>query len=398
MPKTSRWRTATLFTLPAALLLTATGPAAAVTGSPGGAPAAVSAASQEADRAAGPRVPAPTSHRPVGTATVRLVDHARPDPWRADRPSRELMVTLRYPTRSARGSHPPYLSPELSRALYGGLVEPSTVRTNASAGAPPAPGRHPLVVLSPGFAMSRTSLTALAEDLAARGYAVAAVDHTHETSVQFPDGRIDPCLACGQEDGSTEFGARVSRIRAADLRFVIDRLTDPNRAPVRGLTVDPGRIAAVGHSIGGAGALEAMRQDRRIRAAVNLDGTIWIPPVDDRSRPVLLFSANLGGAPEAVANWEESWNRLSGPRYWVDLPKAGHLSFSDAHWLLDAFGLRDRQPPDTAAHDYGTIRGVTALAETRAYVGAFLDRHLRGRSAPLLDGPSAAHPDVRFAK
>jgi hypothetical protein len=31
---------------------------------------------------------------------------------------------------------------------------------------------------------------------------------------------------------------------------------------------------------------------------------------------------------------------------------------------------------------------------TRAYTGAFFDRHLRGIPQPLLRGPSAAHPEV----
>ena len=32
-----------------------------------------------------------------------------------------------------------------------------------------------------------------------------------------------------------------------------------------------------------------------------------------------------------------------------------------------------------------------------AYVRAFLDRHLRGKPTPLLDGPSRRYPEVRFS-
>ncbi len=39
----------------------------------------------------------------------------------------------------------------------------------------------PLIVLSPGFTMPRSTLTALAEDLASHGYVVAGVDHTYES-------------------------------------------------------------------------------------------------------------------------------------------------------------------------------------------------------------------------
>lgn len=33
---------------------------------------------------------------------------------------------------------------------------------------------------------------------------------------------------------------------------------------------------------------------------------------------------------------------------------------------------------------------------TRTYVGAFFDLHLRGVPGPVLDGPSAANPEVGF--
>ncbi|MFB6892371.1 alpha/beta hydrolase family protein [Kitasatospora sp. NPDC056327] len=393
MSKTPRRRSAALTILSTALVLALAGPAAAVTGTP----SATAAAAAAAHGTTGVPVPAPTVHRPVGTSSAHLVDPSRTEPWRPDgTAARELMVTFWYPAVRAHGPRPPYLSPELSEIFYR-TTEPSTVRVNAVTGARPAPGRHPLVLLSPGYGMSRTSLTALGEELAARGYAVAAVDHTHETWVQFPDGRVEGCLSCGHEN-EPDFGERSSRIRAADLRFVLDRITAPGGGPVRGLTVDASRVAAAGHSLGGAGSLEAMRQDPRIKAAANLDGTVFIPPGDAGGRPVLLFSAALGGSEAATRNWEDTWSPLTGPRYWVDLPAAGHLSFSDSHWVVDDLGLRDRYTPQELLEAFGTAAGDRALAATRAYLGAFLDRHLRGRAAPLLDRPSPAFPEVRFAK
>ncbi|WP_343239125.1 hypothetical protein [Streptomyces sp. SID8014] len=37
-----------------------------------------------------------------------------------------------------------------------------------------------------------------------------------------------------------------------------------------------------------------------------------------------------------------------------------------------------------------------STAAQRAYLAAFFDQHLRKRPQNLLDGPSPAHPDVRF--
>ncbi|MGV9268480.1 alpha/beta hydrolase family protein [Kitasatospora sp. NPDC003701] len=376
--------------LPFALLLTLVGPQSATA-----APAPAGPPTAAAPNA--PRVPAPTSHRPVGTASVRLVDASRHDPWRPDAATRELMATFWYPALSAHGARAPYMSAELSTALFG-TPDLAVVRTGAAADATPAPGRHPLIVLSPGFGYSRTSLTALAEDLAARGYAVAALDHTYETAVQFPDGRVEACLICSRTDD--RLGNDVTLSRAKDIRFLLDRLTAPGPGPVRGLRIDPSRIGAAGHSLGGASAVEAMREDGRIRAAANLDGDFFTPlPADGLAGPVLLLSARRSSdAHGAAANWEETWKHLTGWKRWLDLPEGGHLSFCDMPWLLDAFGVRDQVPPETAHGQYGSLGGERALAASRTYLGAFFDRHLLGRPSPELNRPSPNYPEVRFVK
>ncbi|MFJ9444686.1 alpha/beta hydrolase family protein [Kitasatospora sp. NPDC101235] len=398
MSTTPRWRNAALLAVPIAALLSLTGPQAALAVSPTAGPPSVASWSSSPVGAAAevPQVPAPTTHRLIGAASVRLVDTGRHDPWRPDATTRELMATLWYPAQSARGEQLPYLSPEVSTALYG-TSDLSAVGTGVKAGTVPAPGRHPLVVLSPGFGYNRASLTALAEDLAARGYAVAALDHTYETVVQFPDGRVESCLICGKVDDRR--GAEIIRGRAKDISFLIDRLTEPGPGLVRGLRIDPSRIGAAGHSIGGAGAVEAMREDGRIRAAADLDGDFFVPlPADGLSRPVLLLGAQRHAGESPTANWDETWQHLTGWKRWLDLPEAGHLSFCDMHWLVDSLGIRDQLPPEKAAALYGSIKGDRALAATRAYLGAFFDRHLLDHPGRLLDGPSAAYPEVRFAQ
>jgi Platelet-activating factor acetylhydrolase, isoform II len=137
-----------------------------------------------------PSLPEPTGPGPVGTTSLWLTDTSRPDPWVAGVSARELMVSLWYPAVPSDGRRARYMTPaesELqltSRGITG--VPPdtlSTVETNAAVDARPAgqPGSLPLVVLSPGFTNSRSTLTALAEDLASHGYVVAGIDHTYES-------------------------------------------------------------------------------------------------------------------------------------------------------------------------------------------------------------------------
>ncbi|WP_406274840.1 alpha/beta hydrolase [Streptomyces sp. NBC_00191] len=340
--------------------------------------------------AVGPELPAPTGNRLVGTRTLHLKDTSRPDPWKPDANYRELMATVWYPASLPSARKAPFMSAQLSTTAFG-TDTLSTVRTHATIDAVPLPGRRPLAVLSPGFGMSRVSLTALAEDLASKGYLVAALDHTYEAVVEFPGGRLEPCLNCTGQGGPD-----VVRSRVKDMRFLLDRLTGPHS----GFLVDRSRIAVAGHAIGGSSAVEIAGQDPRVAAAVNMEGTFLTPPPAQLlARPVLLIGAQwptAGGTP--AANWADRWAGFADWKRWLSVPTAGHMSFSDAHWLYERFDLTEVIPPVLAPAMFGTISGERATEITRTYVGAFLDLQLRGVPSTLLDKPSARFPEVGFVR
>jgi hypothetical protein len=141
------------------------------------------------------------------------------------------MVSLWYPAAKSDGPPAPYMSPaESELQLVGrGITHItsealSTVQTNAVSSAAPA-GRQrslPLVVLSPGYTDSRSTLTALAEDLASHGYVAAGIDHTYESrATAFPDGRIATCLSREARRPGSGFWEKVVAGRAADVSFVL---------------------------------------------------------------------------------------------------------------------------------------------------------------------------------
>ncbi|WP_018682638.1 alpha/beta hydrolase family protein [Actinokineospora enzanensis] len=248
-------------------------------------------------------------------------------------------------------------------------------------GAPMAPGRFPLVLFSPGYGGSRATGAALAEDLASHGYLVVAVDHTYEAAaVKFPDGRViyhdRPA-----EETPEEIAAAIG-VRARDLSFTLTQIQ--SRWPV-----DPRRIAAAGHSAGGATAFEAARVDRRIRAAVDLDGGLSAPVTTDGVPvPSLLLTGS----------WHfDSWTE------WADHQRAwgrhlaadgmGHYSFTDAPYYIAPGGLDDL-PADIYAELFGTAAPARAAQLTRTYVRAFLDRQLRDQPTALFDRPSHRFPEV----
>lgn len=373
---------------------------AAVPASPAAAQAARrSAASPDAGLA----LPPPTGHSLVGATTLDLLDRRRADPWRPG-VRRELMVTVWYPAGTRTRRLLAYTTPEVSAGVLGSMGVArsswpgvlSAVRTHSYVDAPPAgsPGRRPLVLLSPGFGMPRSSLTALGEDLASRGYVVAGVDHTYEAAgVQFPDGRFAGCVPCSSTDPE-RFG-KVIRGRREDLSFVLDRLTGSRPAWSGAGIIDTSRIGMAGHSIGGAAALATMQTDRRVRAGLDLDGTL-LPPRREVRRPFLLVGSDVHGMPGTDGSWEASWAELAGWKKWLRLAGAGHLSFTDWGLLAEGLGVRRRLPPDSAEEQYGRIGSARGVQITRAYVAAFFDAKLRGERVSLLTGPSRAYPEITF--
>ncbi|MFE0738400.1 alpha/beta hydrolase family protein [Streptomyces sp. NPDC058855] len=391
MRKLTRAATAALLacavTLPAAVTATA-------------APAPPPAATTTPDRPAGRlSLPAPTGPYGVGRSVLHLVDRSRTDPWVPEADGRELMVTLHYPAARHRPGRPaPYATREEARLLLRGVpVEDPVVtrqvaeaRTHSVPDVRPAPGRHPLVVLSPGFGMPRFTLTALATDLASRGYVVASVDHAYESSgTAVPGGRTLTCVACTvMEENEWTKGHLVTGARAADTRFLLDRLTGPRPAWRYASAIDATRVGMAGHSVGGASAVPAMAADRRIDAGVNMDGTFWdAPPADGLGgRPFLFLGTDEFHRPGGGdTSWDTTWAGVRGEKHWLTVGGAGHLDFSDAPLILRHAGRPD-----------GPLPAGRAVSVTRAYVAAFFDEHLRGRDQPLLDGPDPAHPEVRF--
>ena len=102
--------------------------------------------------------------------------------------------------------------------------------------AAPTPGKHPLVVLSHGYGGNWGKQAWLASALARQGYIVAAVNHPGTTS----------------QDRSAEAAAQLWQ-RPRDLSRAIDALL---AQPKPFGAVDSGRIAVVGHSLGGWTVME----------------------------------------------------------------------------------------------------------------------------------------------
>ncbi|MEV0346161.1 alpha/beta hydrolase [Nonomuraea sp. NPDC050680] len=269
----------------------------------------------------------------------------------------------------------------------------SKTRTNAFTDARPAGRGHslPLVVLSPGHSKPRSELTGLAEELASRGYVVAAIDHTYENvATTFPDGRVTTCVTCEITKGKG-WWAKLEKSRAADVSFVLDQLTGAHPKWKGAGLIDTSKIAMAGQSAGGASTVTAMLEDSRLRAGIDVDGTVESTvPASGLSRPFLFLGKPATYTPgkSEAASWEHVWTGLTGWKRWLLMTGAVHLSFTDLGVLVDQVGI-----------EIGAdIAGARAMDITRRYVTAFFDQHLRGKPQPLLNKSSASYPEITFCR
>jgi predicted dienelactone hydrolase len=380
--------------------------------------------------AAGTKTPVP---RPSGPFSVARTRREWIDPDRAeiysDNPGdrRELVAWIWYPAASAPGlEQAPYLPEAWASVadLLGMNVAGLLSNAWASGGMADDHTSYPVVIMSPsGF--PPLLLSGTAEELASHGYAVVGVNHTYETTVTiFADGRVLPrnpeaiAGALGPQTGSfkevfVKRGA-VCGYKAADLRFVADRLEQISAGSDDWLAgrLDLNRLGAIGHSFGGAAALQWCRDDPRCRAAVNLDGAVWSEVgTAGLDRPALQVLAphrefavtpedavKTGMAPDTV--WFEAeknvtfggWrtvNRTARPGYTFQIQGATHLSFMDVPFLP----VRD-DAPVTAMLSATDIKPERMWRIIGDLVLAFFAQHLDGVESDLLDDPSGSYPEV----
>lgn len=334
--------------------------------------------------------------RQSGTYTtgtfVTEIREARHVPFAPPGVMRVLRVQVWYPAVARRGAPAsPYLAPAVARSVARAAgvfaAQLSGVRARSAGGAPPARGRFPVVVFSPGYGEPSALYTGLLEDLASRGFVVMGVDHTYETSiVALPRGQL--IRATLPQDPPSRPSLLRAAITARDADIALVRRRVAQIVGRLGEIVERGRVGVFGHSLGGLTGAHAVAGGG-FACGADLDGSVFSLRARIE-RPFMVLSHSTRDA-----SVRRFWNTLHGARYWFVLRGARHLDFTDWSWLYPHLTHR---APSGIARLLGGIGGLRAQAIERQYLGAFFRSCLRGKQEPLLTTDPPPFSEVRSFK
>jgi pimeloyl-ACP methyl ester carboxylesterase len=219
-----------------------------------------------------------------------------------DAGSCSVTVQLWYPAKPETGVGPaPY-----DWGNEGFLSVRRWVKTGAKldAAVAAAPARFPILLYFPAWDGGPVPYAAMARDLAGRGFIIAVVGYDAPDCAR-PDGAVTSPRAGEMDFSSAAAFARTVEIAdtkivrvAASAAKVLDALESLDRDDPRGRftgRLDLSRTAAIGHSLGGAIALQVAWLDPRIKAAIDLDGWVFNTAHGGwPQRPVLVVMSDDG--------------------------------------------------------------------------------------------------------
>jgi dienelactone hydrolase len=343
------------------------------------------------------------------------VDESRADTVEQSGSKREIVVWVWYPAKPGKGGTPSEwlagkwgslytselrrLQPDDVLPLREDMAAPLYVHASQNAPVIAGTQRFPVLVFSPGFGVLPTTYTALIEDIVSHGYVVAGIVPTYFVPVTvFDDGRVVSGRSLGPVISLSTL--------AGDISFTLNQLARLDSETVSALhaRLDLVNIGLFGHSRGGATSLQAALTDQRVKAVIDVDGTlIGSVAKQGLAKPLALilsgdFLAQQRELETAAADDPrrrvlEAYDlvfRSGSPGYRVILPSTTHMSFSDLGWLPFI--------SDSYKAKLGGIDYTRALSVSEDYIEAFFDQHLKGISSPLMKAPSADYPEALFEK
>jgi dienelactone hydrolase len=346
----------------------------------------------------------PTGPFAVGRTVEQWDDPGKPELLAPATEPRRLVAWIWYPAKKeASPQFAPYLPPAWREAMerHEGVLlssiltrDLSRVRTHSEVDAEVAPDKaqYPIVLLRAGASALTTDYTEIAEDLASHGYVVVGLDAPYRTVlVVLNNGKVverarenDADLVSGQQQ--EQLGARLVNAWSSDMSFAVDELQKLSESDRRFRNrLDLGRIGMIGHSLGGATALQFCHDDIRCKVGIDIDGAPQGPVIHERlSQPLLFLLSDHRHDPKDEVRQVKSDiasiydQLLPDRRLEVVMRGANHYGFKDDGALLKSPPLRwVLRKVNVIGMD-----GPRQLELTRDCVRSFLDIVLQQTAPP----------------
>jgi predicted dienelactone hydrolase len=382
-------------------------------------------------------LPEPSGPYAVGKATFHFVDKSRLETLTEDSEDyREFDAYVWYPAEPVKGSkvsaykiHQPRVGSILEAGMDtvpGGppdfvFSHFRLMKANSHPDAPVVSQADPFPVIgfSCGFLSDPDEYQIQFEELASHGYVVFSLNQPYEShSVIHPDGRVVPFTRAHAEEfhrcsklalplwekfsetsddkereaiirevlEAETFMDRVFRIRAADMKHAVYELarmdSGERDSPFRG-KLDMSRLGVFGHSGGGAVAGQCCVTDPQFKAGVNMDGFQFGDVIDSEVYQPFMFMYSEQFA-DANAAMMRSFKKEV---YAMTVKGSTHMDYSDNPYVL---------PISKRMGMSGKVPAKRMAQIVNSYLLSFFDKHLKGKPAPLLDGPSPDYPEVIF--
>lgn len=264
----------------------------------------------------------------------------------------------------------------------------------------------PVILFLPGWAGGMSENTSLVTDLASRGFVVVAVGYDDGTCSGLAP--VDKPLLDLSSEAAFQRTQSIAHTRFERTSLGVSRLIDGlvalNRAtsssPFAG-RLDLSRLATVGHSFGGAMAVEICSRDSRVTAAVNIDG--WLFGAGGSggiTQPWLVLNSSGVATTASDLTSEDSYRRYSAMLEFADsrqisaavasgrarsvtLDDTEHSSFADFPYLSWRDLLR---PPAQGSH---------AISRAAEEITAFLKESEAASALSPTSRPPGSLPESR---
>jgi len=371
-------------------------------------------------------LPTPEGKYKVGARYIHLISDEEEPITKEEGDKRALMIKVWYPANVLKEQREPYLD-EAGRqgfALKYSLPKSTfayldKIETNTFQEPKFAEGTFPVLIFSHGYYSNAFGYYALIEEIVSHGFIVININHTYESlGSKFPSGELkfydkeyekrqnDEEMAAiiwkATEDlkkatnitGKKEaidytlknyYAAEISDRWEKDIHEVINQI--PQWAKKTFLTnhIDTSKIGIFGHSQGGSAIGQALLNNPKITAGINIDGVQWGKMIDTSlTKPFLLLSSDWA---DDHPDFNEIAYHKSGSTnfYLAEIKKSGHSNFMDIPFMINLPVLNEA----------GEINPTKAIRISSALVVDFFNKYLNNAEKDLLELPNL-HPELEI--